>query len=104
MVFFGVPAEEYVEIEKRNEMREQGLIRYGCGKCELLRIGALDDVDIVVGHHSSCEKKYLVANRSCNLYRILVEGGACGGAPAAHVPEGSFLRKRTFRRSARHGS
>lgn len=43
-----------------------------------------------------------VANRSCNLYRILVEGGACGGAPAAHVPEGSFLRKRTFRRSARH--
>lgn len=45
-----------------------------------------------------------VANRSCNLYRILVEGGACGGTPAAHVPEGSFLRKRTFRRSARHGS
>lgn len=45
-----------------------------------------------------------VANRSCNLYRILVEGGACGGAPAAHVPEGSFLRKRTFRHSARHGS
>ncbi len=45
-----------------------------------------------------------VANRSCNLYRILVEGDACGGAPAAHVPEGSFLRKRTFRRSARHGS
>ena len=45
-----------------------------------------------------------VANRSCNLYRILVEGGACGGAPAAHVPEDSFLRKRTFRRSARHGS
>lgn len=44
------------------------------------------------------------ANRSCNLYRILVEGGACGGAPTAHVPEGSFLRKRTLRRSARHGS
>lgn len=66
VVFFGVPAEEYVEIEKRNEMRRQGLIRYGCGKCELLRIGALDDVDIVVGHHSSCAKKYLVANRSCN--------------------------------------
>lgn len=66
VVFFGVPAEEYVEIEKRNEMRRQGLIRYGCGKCELLRIGALDDVDIVVGHHASSGKKYLVANRSCN--------------------------------------
>lgn len=40
-----------------------------------------------------------VANRSCNLYRIRVEGGV----PAVPAPEGSFLRKRTFRRSARHG-
>ena len=71
-------------------MRRQGLIRYGCGKCELLRIGALDDVDIVVGHHASCEKKYLVANRSCNgfitkLYRfegrsaVSVKRGRNGG-------------------------
>lgn len=44
-----------------------------------------------------------VANRSCNLYRILVDSDACDGAPAALVPEGSFLRKRAFRRSARHG-
>lgn len=35
------------------------------------------------------------ANRSCNLYRIAVDGP---------VPLGSFLRKRTFRRSARHGA
>lgn len=61
------------------------------------------------------------ANRSCNLYRILVgdasryasDGSASAGlsvsgkavcdesAPFA-IPEGSFLRKRTFRRSARH--
>lgn len=34
------------------------------------------------------------ANRSCNLYRLTVE---------APVPAGSFLRVRTFRRSARHG-
>ena len=66
VVFFGVPAEEYVEVTKRNEMRNQGLIRYGCGKCELIRIGAMDDLDIVVGHHASTTKKYLVANRSCN--------------------------------------
>lgn len=35
------------------------------------------------------------ANRSCNLYRIAVDGP---------VPPDSFLRKRTFRRSARHGA
>lgn len=61
------------------------------------------------------------ANRSCNLYRILVENAALhasdGSASAAFsassnavcdelapfaIPEGSFLRKRAFRRSARH--
>jgi len=66
IVFFGVPAEEYVQVELRDEMRKQGKLRYGCGKCELLRIGAMDDVDIVVGHHAGPEKKYLTANRSCN--------------------------------------
>lgn len=35
------------------------------------------------------------ANRSCNLYRIAVD---------VPVAPGSFLRKRTFRRSARHGA
>lgn len=39
-----------------------------------------------------------VANRSCNLYCICVEDAALGSS----VPAGSFLRKRTFRRSARH--
>lgn len=61
------------------------------------------------------------ANRSCNLYRILVENaalhasdGSASAAPSVSdkavcdesvpfaIPEGSFLRKRTFRRSARH--
>ncbi len=36
-----------------------------------------------------------LANRSCNLYRIQSD---------AAVPAGSFLRARTFRRSARHGN
>ena len=61
------------------------------------------------------------ANRSCNLYRILVgdasryaSDGSASAAPSVSdkvvcdelapsaIPEGSFLRKRTFRRSARH--
>lgn len=61
------------------------------------------------------------ANRSCNLYRILVENAAlrasdgstsaalsvsdkavCDESAPFAIPEGSFLRKRTFRRSARH--
>ena len=61
------------------------------------------------------------ANRSCNLYRILAgdasryasDGSAsaalsvsdkavCDESAPFAIPEGSFLRKRTFRRSARH--
>ena len=61
------------------------------------------------------------ANRSCNLYRILVgdasryasDGSAsaalsvsdkavCDESAPFAIPEGSFLRKRAFRRSARH--
>ncbi|WP_253904715.1 U32 family peptidase [Adlercreutzia sp. ZJ473] len=38
-----------------------------------------------------------VANRSCNAYRFEAEG------LEAPVPQGSFLRVRAFRRSARHG-
>ncbi|WP_369282312.1 amidohydrolase [Oscillibacter sp. GMB15532] len=87
VVFFGVPAEEYVEIEKRNKMRQQGLIRYGCGKCELLRIGAMDDLDIVVGHHASTSKQYLVANRSCNGFVTKMVQFHGRAAHAAGEPE-----------------
>ncbi len=87
VVFFGVPAEEYVDIGKRRQMREEGLIRYGCGKCELIRIGALDDIDLVVGHHSSCTKKYLVANRSCNGFVTKLVRFSGRAAHAAGEPQ-----------------
>lgn len=53
LIFFAVPAEEYGEIEFKNHLVEQGKIQYGGGKCELLRIGAFDDVDLCLAHHSS---------------------------------------------------
>lgn len=86
IVFFGVPAEEYIEIEERDKLRRNGLIRYGCGKCELIRIGAMDDIDLVVGHHSATTKKYLVANRSCNgfitkLVKFKGKSSHAAGAP-----------------------
>lgn len=55
LVFFAVPAEEYGEIEFKNQLTQQGQIQYGGGKCELLRIGAFDDVDLCLAHHSSNE-------------------------------------------------
>ncbi|MCR5291111.1 MAG: amidohydrolase [Treponema sp.] len=53
LVFFAVPAEEYGEVEFKKQLMEQGKIKYGGGKCELIRIGAFDDIDISVAHHIS---------------------------------------------------
>lgn len=53
VVFFAVPAEEYGEIEFKNQLKEEGRIKYGGGKCELIRIGAFDDINLSIAHHST---------------------------------------------------
>ncbi|MDU4962434.1 MAG: amidohydrolase [Sporomusaceae bacterium] len=55
VVFFSTPAEEYGEIEFKNNLRAAGRIKYGGGKCELIRQGAFDDIDLSIAHHSGPE-------------------------------------------------
>ena len=52
-VFMAVPAEECVDLEFKEKLAEEGKIRYFGGKCEFIRIGVMDDIDLVVGHHST---------------------------------------------------
>jgi amidohydrolase len=52
VVFMAVPAEEYIELEFRNELRKQGKIEFLTGKGEFIRLGAFDDVDMAVMTHS----------------------------------------------------
>lgn len=67
IVFMAVPAEEYVDMEFRMELQKKGVICYGGGKSELIRIGAFDDVDLAVGHHTFCNTNgYLLANGTTN--------------------------------------
>lgn len=83
MTFFAVPAEEFVELELKDKMREDGVIRYGGGKCELIRIGALDNIDLVVGHHSGTQHQISVTNGSSNGFvnkMITFEGKAAHAA------------------------
>ncbi|WP_276851534.1 amidohydrolase [Enterocloster lavalensis] len=51
VAFMAVPAEEFVEMEFKHGLMEQGAIAFGGGKSELIRVGAFDDIDIAVGHH-----------------------------------------------------
>lgn len=48
----GTPAEEFIEITKRNEMRKEGKIKYLCGKPEFIRLGVMDDIDMSVLIHA----------------------------------------------------
>ena len=48
-----VPAEEYIEIEYRNELRQQGKLGLLAGKAEFLRLGEFDDVDLAMMTHTS---------------------------------------------------
>jgi amidohydrolase len=53
VAFIAVPAEEFVEIEERLRLRSEGKIEFLAGKQELLRVGALDDVDMAMMVHAS---------------------------------------------------
>lgn len=66
IVFFGVPAEEFVETALKSQMIDEGKIGYGGGKCELIRIGALDDIDVTVGHHTSPACQLALSNGTNN--------------------------------------
>ena len=52
LVWMAVPAEEYVEIEYRLQLRDEGKIEFLGGKQELIKIGAFDDVDIAMMFHT----------------------------------------------------
>jgi amidohydrolase len=53
IVLMAVPAEEYVELEERLALREQGKLEFLGGKAEMVRLGAFDDVDIAMLVHAT---------------------------------------------------
>jgi len=53
VAFMAVPAEEYVELEFRERLRDEGKIKFFGGKQEFIRIGAFDDIDMAMMVHST---------------------------------------------------
>lgn len=79
--FIAVPAEEYIEIAYRMELREKGVLKYLGGKAELLRKGFFDDVDICLSVHSisGLDKKIVI---STSLNGCVVKNIKYIGKPA----------------------
>ena len=85
--FMAVPAEEFIEIEYREALRESGKIEFLAGKQEFIRLGELDDVDIaMLTHADPSERKTLRAGTSHNgmiakSVRFIGRSAHAGGAP-----------------------
>ncbi len=53
VALMAVPAEEYIEVEYRDDLRREGRLEFIGGKPEFIRLGALDDVDMAMMTHTS---------------------------------------------------
>jgi amidohydrolase len=52
IVFFAVPAEEFIDVEQRLRLRAEGKLEFLTGKSELIRLGAFDDVQLAMMIHT----------------------------------------------------
>ena len=92
VTFFAVPAEEYVELEERLELRAQGATEFLGGKSELVKLGAFDDVDMALMVHAGAFEDETICslNTSSNGFvgkqaRFIGKAAHAGGAPHAGI-------------------
>lgn len=64
--FIAVPAEEYIELSYREDLRRRGILKYLAGKPELLRRGFFDDIDLAVMVHVQPTERELLLESSHN--------------------------------------
>ena len=80
-----VPAEELIELEYREKLREEGRIRFYGGKQELMARGILNDVDLSMMVHTTGSDGYscTAGSGGCLLKRFTFLGKAAhaGGSP-----------------------
>jgi len=53
IVLMGVPAEEYIELDYRHKLREQGKLWFLSGKQEFIKLGEFDNIDCAMMQHIS---------------------------------------------------
>ena len=92
VVCFAVPAEEYIEIEHRNDLRRQGKISYLGGKPELVKLSEFDDIDMAMMTHSAAmtggkEMGIGGSSNGCVAKQIqfIGRGAHAGSAPHAGI-------------------
>lgn len=89
VALMAVPAEEFIEIDRRKRMRDEGTIRYLCGKPEFVRLGEFDDVDMAMMIHAGefAEGKGFSVPRHGNGFRVFMVRYEGKQAHAAAAPD-----------------
>ena len=88
IVPFAVPAEEFVEVEKRMALRDEGKLEFLGGKQELIRLGEFDDVDVAMMCHTASdmgERMFSLGGTSnghmVKFVEFIGKGAHAGAAP-----------------------
>ena len=90
---FAVPAEEFQDASVREEVRRTHDVRCAGGKCELLRRGEFDEVDLAITTHSHMVNResgadLILGNSACTGFvgkTVLLHGRAAHAAAAPHM-------------------
>ena len=88
IVPFAVPAEEFIQVARRLELREENRIEFMGGKQELIRLGEFDDVDLAMMCHTASDmgdRQFAVGGTSnghiVKYVQFLGRGAHAGSAP-----------------------
>ena len=81
-----VPAEEFIEVERRMNLRESGSIEFMGGKQEFIKLGIFDDVDMAMICHTMADDFNLAVGGTSNGHVVKFvqytgRGAHAGGAP-----------------------
>ena len=88
IVPFAVPAEEFIEVARRLDLRTEGKIEFMGGKQELIKLGEFDDVDIAMMCHTASDMgahRFAMGGTSnghvVKYVRFIGRGAHAGAAP-----------------------
>ena len=90
VAFMAIPAEEYIDFDRREPLRSSGTVRHLSGKLELLERGVFEDFDMVVSTHGAGfgDARYISSVRRMagfDVLKFVFSGKAAHGGAAPHL-------------------
>ena len=87
IVFIAVPAEESLAVKAREAFINEGKIKFGSGKQEMIRLGVFDDIDAAIMVHSGNDRHCPTSYNGFVMKKVFFRGKAshAGLSPEAGI-------------------